>query len=380
MKILIFSDYVSTWNIGGATRVLQEQIRGLLEDEHEVELISGYPGDDEKEQSLGIPWHRCTYKSASYLLNLAQLSKKVCHAFKPDIAHFHQPLIAAITHRYITKDTPKIYHFHSYWYDEKVSHSDGSLQDRFVLSIKKRIENYALAKMDSFIVLSEWSKQRLRETITDDEIHVIPGSINCYTWDNSKTKHDNYAFLSVRRFDPRMGLDKLIKAFAKIHSEDPNCKLTLVGRGREEANLKNLVLELNLESSITFLSALSQEELQEQFSLHDCMVIPTQELEGFGMVVVESFAAGLPVLATNVGGLASFKPFNKIFHCLEKTDVESLQNGLKWAIDNFNQDKDLEKQCKTVAREHFDTKATTKTLVNLYRNSLCDESSKNISC
>ena len=70
MRILFFSDYYSTWDIGGATRVLQEQLRGLDKDpEIDVELISGYPGDEEKEASQHS-WLRVPYKCRFFLFKL----------------------------------------------------------------------------------------------------------------------------------------------------------------------------------------------------------------------------------------------------------------------------------------------------------------------
>lgn len=369
MKVLFLSDYFSTWDIGGASRVLAEQIRGLNEKGHQTLLISGYPGQPNKENN-SFRWIRVKYKSPLYLLRLAWHIRHQINTYKPDVVHVHQPLIGWLFTFLGPAFQPKIYHFHSYWFEEKVSHSDGSLLDKFALRIKRDVEKVTLSKMDAFIVLSDYSKRRLEESVSGKAIELIPGSIHTEDWSRQRTGNGHYKFLSVRRFDPRMGLEVLIEAFARLVQEHDQCTLTLVGRGREEEKLKSLTFRLGVEKNINFRGNVSDKELVDALLEHDCMVIPSQELEGFGMVVIEALASGLPVLASDTGGLAGFKKYHEVVKTIEKVDIENLNIGLKWAMNHFNRSQSLEEKCKKIARENFDTHVMVDSLTSCYRDQL----------
>ena len=105
---------------------------------------------------------------------------------------------------------------------------------------------------------------------------------------------------------------------------------------------------------------------------HDCMVVPSRALEGFGMVVVESFAAGLPVLATGVGGLREFARHAEVFHMIENADPQNIAAGLRWAAANFSRRADLAQRARKIAGEFYDTAMTSRRLHSLYQEILAE--------
>ena len=371
MRLLIVSDYYSTWDIGGASRVLNTQVEGLLKNERieRIELISGYPGDDAKEK-VDITWYRKKYKSVGYLpflfFKMLSLRFKQC----PDIVHVHQPLsgfFAAL----VFMGIPKVYHFHSFWFDEKDSHSDGSLRLKVVNSFKRFIENFTLKQFKSFVVLSQFSKNKLKGVIGNKDIHIIPGCLDLDQWSAkpSQNSSEEFSFISVRRLDPRMGLDVLLNAFATI-CIDNNCKLTIVGTGRDEQKLHDLRKELSLQENVIFTGRISDNELKEEISKASCMVIPTKSIEGFGMTVIEAFAMGLPVLATKSGALVEFCEYDEVFHAVEKSEVTLLDEGLRYALNSFKDRESMRKKCRKVASV-FDIHNICGKYIDIYKELKC---------
>ena len=79
--------------------------------------------------------------------------------------------------------------------------------------------------------------------------------------------------------------------------------MLIAGEGPLRADLDRRVAELGIGGSVRFLGRVSDEDLVSCYQAADVSVVPTVELEGFGLVVLESLACGTPVVATEIGGL-----------------------------------------------------------------------------
>jgi SAM-dependent methyltransferase len=98
-----------------------------------------------------------------------------------------------------------------------------------------------------------------------------------------------------------MGLDALIEAVARLRHELPDLLLLVGGSGSLRAELEALVARLHAGDHVRFLGFVPEAELPGYYQAADAFVLPTRELEGFGLVTVEAFACGTPVLGTPVG-------------------------------------------------------------------------------
>jgi len=127
-----------------------------------------------------------------------------------------------------------------------------------------------------------------------------------------------------------MGLDLLLQGLASIPAgERPHA--AIAGSGPEREALAALVRDLGLDDDVTFLGRVPDDQLATLYAAGTISVVPTRQLEGFGYVVLESYAAGTPVLATSVGGLVdvvgSFDPDR-----LVDPTPEGLATGIRAAL------------------------------------------------
>ena len=99
-----------------------------------------------------------------------------------------------------------------------------------------------------------------------------------------------------------MGLDNLIKAIYFANKQDNKLHLTIGGDGPEKEYLKNFAKDLGITKQITFTGFIPFEELPKYYGAADFFVMPTRNLEGFGLATVESLACGTPVIAFNCPG------------------------------------------------------------------------------
>lgn len=110
----------------------------------------------------------------------------------------------------------------------------------------------------------------------------------------------DFVFVNVARFWPEKAHDILLEGFRLVLQQYSNARLWLLGTGPEEASVRNLVEQMGLKKSVQFLGFRS--DLERILAMSDVQVHPS-DMEGVPLAVCAGLAAGLPVLATDVGGL-----------------------------------------------------------------------------
>ena len=123
-------------------------------------------------------------------------------------------------------------------------------------------------------------------------------------------KGQRVMLLTVARLEPVKGLDTAIRAMSLLKRSGLNFQYTIVGEGSQDAELKRLVAELDLLGQVKFLGALPFSGVTEMYDAHDVFILPSSPAsngaeEAQGKVLVEAQAAGMPVVATRCGGIAS---------------------------------------------------------------------------
>lgn len=108
-----------------------------------------------------------------------------------------------------------------------------------------------------------------------------------------------FAWLAVGRFEAAKDYPNMLRAFARVREEQPGAVLLLVGRGSLQAETEALAATLGLEGRVRFVG--TREDVPEFMTVADGYVM-SSAWEGMPMVLLEAAAAGLPIVATRVGG------------------------------------------------------------------------------
>ncbi len=114
---------------------------------------------------------------------------------------------------------------------------------------------------------------------------------------------DRPTLFTLRRLVSRMGLDRLLKASHQLLEEGLEFHLAIGGTGPLRRRLEEQASALGLGDTITFLGRLEDRDLPLAYAACDAFVLPTAELECFGLIALEALSAGRPVLATPVGAI-----------------------------------------------------------------------------
>ena len=123
-------------------------------------------------------------------------------------------------------------------------------------------------------------------------------------------KEDDFIVVYSGRINPEKGVKELIQAFAKLH-DYPNIKLLIIGSSFYGNNKNNdpFITELQKESkkvtnSITFTGFIPYEQIPSYLAMADTAIIPSMWEDPFPTTVLEAMASGLPIIATNSGGIS----------------------------------------------------------------------------
>jgi glycosyltransferase involved in cell wall biosynthesis len=214
----------------------------------------------------------------------------------------------------------KVYTCHSLAFEEYSSRNAKplSLSKRIEHSLhiasRKWIERKVLNQSDHIVVLSRYTRDKLFDIheISDNKIAVIPGGIDLMRFHPAVDKREvrerlhlpteKIILLTVRNLVQRMGIENLIIAMQEIIRLVPDIYLIIGGTGPLKDDLTGLSRRLNLDDYIHFTGFIPEDDLPDYYRVADIFVLPTIELEGFGLVTLEALASGTPVLGTPVGG------------------------------------------------------------------------------
>lgn len=197
-----------------------------------------------------------------------------------------------------------VVHFHGPWAAESRFAGATELRAR----AKFLVERIRYAGAQRFVVLSSHFRDVLVDDyrIPADRIEVIPPGVDLDRFNPSVETDppgDRRIVLCVRRLEHRMGIHRLIEAWPTVVAAHPDARLVIVGTGTAENELRRQVVSAGLDHSVEFLGCIDDSALTRWYSLAELTVVPTITLEGFGLIALESLAAGRPAVVTDCGGL-----------------------------------------------------------------------------
>ncbi|MCF2707126.1 glycosyltransferase family 4 protein [Arcanobacterium haemolyticum] len=187
----------------------------------------------------------------------------------------------------------------------------------------RSVAKKALRSADTVTYLTRATLRRLRSVIGSTHIVRMPGGINpeqfAFSASNRATLRARYGIgqepvvVCISRLVKRKGQDTLILAWPEIRGEFPDAKLVIVGKGPYADDLHHLAdivsgSDTGLRDSIIFTGEVPYDELAAHYSLGDIFAMPCRtrdgglDIEGLGIVYLEAYAAGLPVVAGDSGG------------------------------------------------------------------------------
>jgi len=359
---------ILTWEfppriVGGIARHCNGLARALAHNGHDVHVVTlDFPGAPIYEEINGIKVYRAStelghpnFLTWAFLFNhflekkLAGVSRKVDF----DVVHVHDWLtgFAGISFKH-QMQKPLVSTIHG----TEIGRAQG-LHNPDSLTIDG-IEWWTTYEANKIIVTSASMKAEIQGhfRLPQEKIEIVPNGIDTKRYnasvDQSAVKGrygvnpDEKLVLCVGRLVPQKGIEYLIRAVPPIARRYPNSKFIVVGEGWLRGHLEYIARSTGYQWKITFTGWIPDRELIALLNSADALVVPSI-YEPFGIVVLEGMAAGVPVVASDVGGLAEIVEHEHTGILAYSRSPESIA----WAVDRVLSDPDHSKEMAQNAQE-----------------------------
>ncbi|WP_435068273.1 glycosyltransferase family 4 protein [Haloplanus sp. C73] len=300
----------------GSGRYNYEVGRRLAERGHRVSVVTRQRGETPTRETVaGMDVYRYeastprlprTFRAIRRHVDAAETAAPI------DLLSLHGALSSFGVDRAVPSDRPRIYTLHGLWAVEYAQRASGGPLSKpwhwLNRRLRHRIEGTTIAHSDRVVVLSEYMRDRLERAHPDAPSSVVvPGGADTERFrpeaarDAAVFDTAGTNFLTVRRLTPRMGLETLLDAFASVVERAPDAHLYVGGDGPLRDDLQSRAARLGIAANVTFLGYVPEDDLAAAYAGADVFVLPTLELEGFGLVTTEALASGTPVIGTRAG-------------------------------------------------------------------------------
>lgn len=287
--------------IGGTEMVIKNLIDGADKSQFDMSVLcieaplGPFAEDLIKD---GIQFHELN-RQPGFDKSLIKNIRKIIKQNNIDIIHCHQytPWVYGVIAAMFTR-TKVIFTEHGRFYPDS-----STWKRKLINPVLNCFTNQVTA-------ISKATKQALVEfeNIPAKDIEVIYNGIAPLTFDAEKAQAlrkslnipDNHTVLgTVARFDPIKNHTMMLKAFAKVLSQQPNCTLLMVGDGEERANIENCITELGIKNNV--ILAGYEPKPAEHIALMDIFLLSSLS-EGTSMTLLEAMSIGKPCVVTDAGG------------------------------------------------------------------------------
>lgn len=282
---------------------------------------------------------------------IALWAKRHLARLRPDIVHAHAADVGAPVVG-VTRELgiPLVLTCHGVWFPHQPWWYPSAHLERYLLR-----RGY-----DSITSVDRTSVQAIRDAGIRDAI-LVPNGVEVAEFEGARPPHDAFRVLFVGRHVYQKGIDVLLEAVARARPRiGDRFVLELAGDGPERTRLEHQARDLDLEGTVRFLGQLSRPRLLEAFGRADAFVLPSR-FEGFPLVILEAWAAGLPVIATSVGGVPDI--------CDSRNAVlvpPSDPNALADAIASLASDPERRESLGTAGRSLVHAQYTWETIATQY--------------
>jgi glycosyltransferase involved in cell wall biosynthesis len=297
-------------NWGAVEEYVAAVVRGLRARGKDVTLL--YPDDPVLAPFAGLDAHTETFDLDAP--GLTRRLRRRLRALRPEIVHvtdvFPQALVAArlagAPRLYVTHHTPEL-----------------PRSDNLAGRVWQRV---GWATRPELIYTSETDRRNDRRML---RAHVVPLGIDLERFRNGRPALHGRIVGNVARLAEQKGQRDLIAAAPHVLDRHPDARFVVAGDGELREELERLAEPLG--DRFTFLGA--RQDVPDLLASFDVFVFPSR-FEGLCLAVIEAQAAGVPVVATPVGGIRETVVDDETGWLVSPRDVEALAGRISWCLDH----------------------------------------------
>ena len=380
MKVLLINNYLNN-TLGGVENYLNTLVSFAGENDTQI-TFKWFGVLDTKTK-----WHQKFYNAQTTKAIIKEID-----TFQPDLIHCFS-IGTTVTPHFMSyaksKSIPIIQSFRDYYYicpktymlDNKGKvlqehknfldcvlhhHPKKSHFYDILLYLKQSIHKKIINKnIDYYITPSENLTKLVGKTFKA-EVETVPNPVLLKNTFVGQKKSDYLLF--VGRLEREKGVVSLLKAFQKNLEKYPTEHLKIVGSGSFQSELENHVTTSNIQN-VSFLGAKKPEELIELYACAKFTIVPSEILESYGNVILESFAFNKTVIISDLLGIKNEVAKNKSGLIFPHGNVLKLAESIERLLTDADLKKELEENAAKYVR-NFSFENHFKNLLIIYKKVL----------
>lgn len=191
------------------------------------------------------------------------------------------------------------------------------------------------------------------------ETVIIPNVVDLKAFSFQERLIFHPRFLVTRMLEPLYNVECILKAFRLIQDRFPEATLTILGDGSQQQYLKEVTSTLGLQN-VHFGGRVERRSIPKYYEDHD-ILLNASNIDNLPLSILEAFAAGLPVVSTEAGGIPSMITNEKTGLLVKLDDNESLAARAIQLVDN-------QYLAKTIAKQAYDECMSKYSWKNIHSN------------
>lgn len=236
--------------------------------------------------------------------------------------------------------------------------------------IEKMLIKATLRQVDKIAFLSQRVKNIAMEFIPNEKLSVIPSSVKYGEFQKNvkmlfREQNEDINILFMGGADPlRKGILDVIKTIPIVTSENDNVRFLFTGGETVKIYLEKL-LSTNMGKYVRFLGWIDERDKLALYKSADILVLPSYN-EGLPYVIIEALAVGLPVIATNVGGIPEVIEEGVNGFLIQPGDFHALAKNIINLSNNEKLRKRISQENKEKAKSNYSLNTVLNQIKEIY--------------
>ncbi|MBI3700222.1 MAG: glycosyltransferase family 4 protein [Afipia sp.] len=354
--------------VGGIFRHILDLAAGQADRGHLVGILADSPtGGDrasaalkELSPKLKLGVHRMAIHREPHPADLSAAMKflRLANSLKLDVLHGHGAKAGAFVRlKGKSKKSIRVYTPHG----GSLHYPPETLKGAFYA----RLERALMDRTELFLFESAFARDTYQRIIGRPRglVRCVFNGVGAPEFDPITPADDATDLVYVGEFRQIKGADLLIQAVARLRADGKPITLTLAGDGEETENLKTLIKKLNLDDAVRFIGFV---KARVGFGKGKLLVVPSRG-DSMPYVVIEAAAAGVPMIAANVGGIPEiFGPYREPLFVANS--VGAMADAIETALGDMDATRERAKTLKERIFMQFSQRAMVDGVLAGYRD------------
>ena len=240
------------------------------------------------------------------------------------------------------------------------------------------VVTYSINQSDGVTAVSEYlRKETLSNFDIEGDITVIPNFIDTHRFYRRESlslreqlcPNCEKVLVHVSNFRPVKNAIQVVEIFHRLREENHPIKLLLVGDGPDRMPAEHLARQLGVYEDVRFMG--KQEAVEDILSVADVFVMPSGS-ETFGLAALEAMACGVPVVASNIGGLPELVDHGENGFLCPVENVDAFAERIRQIITSDTLQKEMGHAARKKAEDYFDNQHVIPMYEQLYEKTLAN--------